>query len=172
MKSANIALKEEKQLQKNCKDCGKPLDIFERIFERCDNCAHKRAYSNTGEKRQADRMLSQQVKPFATEAAQISRPKIELSWVEVMINLAWILCFCAAAVFALMALASATDRGEQGAVAFFTACAISLTVSGVLFAAVGKVISTLTSINVNLNELASHSAGGMLRSQEGSKLIL
>jgi len=78
----------------------------------------------------------------------------EQSWVEVLLSLACILCFGAAFVFGVMASMRA-DEYEQGPAIILFAYAISLAVSGLIFAAIGKIISSLTSVDENIRLLVS-----------------
>jgi hypothetical protein len=82
----------------------------------------------------------------------------EFSWVQIMLSLIWILCFIAALLFGIVAVAAATNDYGQGEAFVFTAYAISLTVSGIVFAAIGKIIAALTSVDDNLRLLVRQNA--------------
>lgn len=94
------------------------------------------------------------------------RDEEEESWVEVMLSVAWMLCFAAAAIFGFLAVSAANDRYEQGSVIIFVTYAISLVVSGLIFAAIGKIISALTSVNKSLRIIASQNGFGLPHQRE------
>jgi hypothetical protein len=93
----------------------------------------------------------------------------EVSWVEVLLMISWIFSFCAAVIFAFMAVAAANDY-EPGTAIVFTAYAISLTVSGVIFASIGKIISILSLVNDNLSAILSKSTRDVEQPQEPSEI--
>lgn len=152
-------------MAKKCQACGKRLGIFEKMFgDECHPCFNKRVRDEqaAAEVARAKRWEEQKAKlpwrvPMLSvpesagkKNAEHKASEREESWVEVMLGLAWILCFCAALVFGILAVVASNDGYEQGAAVVFTAYAISLIVSGIVFAAIGKIISALTSINENL----------------------
>jgi hypothetical protein len=152
-------------MAKKCQACGKRLGIFEKMFgDECHPCFNERVRDAqaVAEVARAKRWEEQKAKlpwrvPMLSgpdsagkKNAEHKASEREESWVEVMLGLAWMLCFCAALVFGTKAVVAANDGYEPGAVVVFTAYAISLMVSGIVFAAIGKIISALTSINDNL----------------------
>jgi hypothetical protein len=171
-------------MAKKCQACGKRLGIFERMFgDECHPCFNKRVRDEqaAAEVARAKRWEEQKAKlpwrvPMLSgpgsagkKNAEHKASEREESWVEVMLGLAWILCFCAALVFGILAVVASNDSYEQGAAVVFTAYAISLMVSGIVFAAIGKIISALTSINENLRLLVSHDVLRGVRGKESDE---
>ncbi len=163
-----------------CKECGGRLGVFEKMLGECHECHQKRRIAEQvaaetdrakrweeQKKRWPWRMFSQSITTDSSpqKYEQIVR---EESWVEIMLTLTWTLCFGAAAVFGLIAL-SATAREEQGSAVIFTAYATSLMVLGVIFASIGKIISTLTSVNNNLSVLVSQAASDVQQRKDSSE---
>lgn len=169
----------------HCKGCGERLGFFARMFGDCYECYNKRriAEEDAAQAAKSKRLEERKNKPLwrsigQTDAEvpvdQKNSHKLEQrqeSWVEVMLTLAWILCFCAAAVFAFLAVVAANNSYEQGPAIIFTAYAISLTVSGIIFAAIGKIISSLTEVNDNLRLLVGQNRNRVLPQQEGADTI-
>lgn len=160
-------------MAKKCQACGKRLGVFEKMFgDECHPCFNKRVRGEQAviEVARAKRWEEQKAK-FPWRVPMLSGPETtgkkntehkaadrQECWVEVVLGLAWMLCFCVALVFGILAVAAATDGYEQAEVIVFMIYAISLTVSGIVFAAIGKVISALTSINDNLSVLVAQNA--------------
>ena len=84
------------------------------------------------------------------------------------------MCFAGAAVFGYMALVAANDRyGQEGAAILSTVYALTLCVSGVVFAAICKIVSSLSSINDNLSLLVKQTpksdTKGLKETDSGSR---
>jgi hypothetical protein len=160
---------------RECKACGKRLDFFEKMFgDECGPCssvsfeAAKAKRREEQKERRPWRVVTQPRDSATPKQAGSARIKDEeeQSWVEVMLSVAWMLCFAAAAVFALLAVSAANHRYEQGPVIIFVTYAISLVVSGMIFAAIGKIISALTSVNKSLRIIASQNGFVLLHQRE------
>lgn len=170
-------------MAEQCKECGSRLGFFEKMRGECNDCFRKRRMEMYAAAAAADaRRWEEQKKKWpwrifnrttastslahVTEATSLAeatkQSRTDESWVEVLLTLAWFLCFSVATVFAFMALVAANDRYEEGAAIIFTAYAVSLCVSGVVFAAIGKIVSFLRAINENLSLLVEQKqkAGG------------
>jgi hypothetical protein len=170
-------------MAKNCKDCGKHLGFFASMFGDCYECNTKKRIAAEAaavaarEKRWAEktenwpwRIFSQSAPPVSIEQKREQKtPVREDSWVEVLLMISWIFSFCAAVIFAFMAVAAANDY-EPGTAIVFTAYAISLTVSGVIFASIGKIISILSLVNDNLSAILSKSTRDVEQPQEPSEI--
>lgn len=150
-----------------CKACGRRLDFLEILFGECDDCYKERhaKEEKAAELWRARRMQGQEnghPSEVMGEEVSTSKPKSETdtsdaareaSWIEVMLSVVWILCFVLALILGIMALVAANDRHDQGSAIVLTYAALSVLVSGVLFAALRKIISTLLSLNDSLKLL-------------------
>lgn len=156
------------------------------MFGECYDCYDKRriAEEQAAQAAKAKRWEERKKKPLwrslGQTGAEISadqkdsdklKPRQE-SWVEVMLTLAWILCFCAAAVFGFLAVAAANNSYEQGPAIIFIAYTVSLIVSGIVFAAIGKIISSLTEVNYHLHLLVGQNRNKVVRQQEGTDTLV
>ena len=155
-------------MPKHCQYCQKKLGFFE-ISGECEDCFVKRRHEETAREieAQANRRAGRAARGktlFAVNtdltaggaATAEGSSSIEVSWVEGMLSIAWVLSFCAAAVFAFLALIAISDRyGEVEAAFFFLAYSLSLMICGTLLAAVSKIIATLSASRVLLEMIAS-----------------
>jgi len=157
----------EKIVAKECKECGARLGVYQRAFwSECQACYLKRAMAESQAREQAQAKLWAERwerltrRWFPAKKAlgnsrdlQNTRKPIESilpdeSWVEAMLGISWISSFVAAAIFGLLAYSELSDSyGDPTSIFIYIACTLSLVISGILFAAIGKIIALLSISN-------------------------
>lgn len=158
-------------MAKKCSECGQPLDFLDLFYNSCTDCAQKRVYgSQVSINLKPSKTINLKPSKTTDAKAQVAPAREYTSgWVEGLLTITWILCFGGAAVLGFMALAAANVPYEQGTAIVLTAYAVSLAVSGVIFAAIGKIISSLTSINGNLRLLVTQNEVRVVHREEGAE---